>query len=75
MVVPLKHQGDVENVSEDILELLGTVLQNTTKNMVWSSCLVWVDPVEGPVHGGCQKKSLRLFTSVMSLSQVRGGGL
>lgn len=46
-------QGDVEDVREDILELLGTVLQDTTRYVILSSCLAWIDPGEGPLYAGC----------------------
>lgn len=54
-------QGNVEDICKDILELFSTVLQNTARKVVWSSCFECVDSGDNALDNG-RSQTYSLFT-------------
>lgn len=55
--------GDVE----DVKELTGTVLKNTTGYIVLPGGLTCLDPREDPLHTGWSQATVFVFTSMLLL--------
>lgn len=46
-------ERNVKDVCENILQLLSTVFQNTSRDVVWPYSLVWIDASQGLLYSSC----------------------